>query len=203
MNKHQLTKTHLYLAVAVLLTITTLGCSLLKAASSQVASAQQAAAAAAEPLAACSLLTEAEWETLVGPPSLEPEERNDEATYVTPPEYSSMCTYVGPKGSVVLLVKRPHGTSATSAGELAAELRQREASALAEMGNAQVQPLEGLGVPAAWYDVRDYAKQVWVVAIQPSGEGTYLRVQALELAQTPDVLEQAKGIAEKALSRLP
>ena len=65
-------------------------------------------------------------------------------------------------------------------------MRQIEASALESMGNVQIQPLEGQGVPAVWYDARDYAKQVWVVAVEPSGDGAYLRVQALDLAQTPD-----------------
>jgi len=69
---------------------------------------------------------------------------------------------------------------------------------LSSLGEVEVQPLDGLGVPAAWYDVRESAGQVWIVAISPSGGGAYLRVQAFNFS-----LEQAQAIAEKALSRLP
>lgn len=79
---------------------------------------------------------------------------------------------------------------------MAAQLRQDPG--LAALGEVEVQPLDGLGAPAAWYDVRDSAGQVWVVAISPAGGGTYLRLQAFNYP-----LEQARVIAEKALSRLP
>jgi len=46
--------------------------------------------------------------------------------------------------------------------------------------------------------VRESAAQIWIVAVSPSGSGTYLRVQAFGYP-----LEQAQVIAEKALTRLP
>jgi hypothetical protein len=60
-NKNRVLENLQHLVRAALLTMTTLGCSLLGS------SLSEAVSAATRPLAACSLLTEAEWETLVGP----------------------------------------------------------------------------------------------------------------------------------------
>lgn len=190
MNNHGLFKNLQYLAVAALLSMATLGCSLLGS------SPSEAALAAGQPLAACSLLTEAEWETLVGPSDIAPEQTDSEATYVTPPVQTSLCSYASKQGSILLAIERPHSMKAADSEALAAELRQDPG--LAALGEIEIQPLNGLGVPAAWYDVRESARQVWVVAISPAGGGTYLRVQAFNYP-----LEQAQAIAEKALSRLP
>ena len=192
MNDNRVGKNVKRLALSGLLLLALLGCSGIGA----LISENPAAPPAAEPLAACSLLTEAEWEALVGPSPVAPEQTDDEATYVTPPVQTSLCSYASRQGSVLLAVERPHTMQAADSKALAAQLRQDPG--LTALGEVNVQPLDGLGVPAAWYDVRQSAGQVWVVAVSPSGGGAYLRVQAFNFP-----LEQAQAIAEAALSRLP
>lgn len=182
MNNKRALKNVQYLAVATLLTIAALGCSLMGS------SASETAPPAAQPLAACSLLTEAEWETLVGPSDIAPEQTDSTRT--------SLCSYASRQGSVLLAVERPYSSDAADSEALAAQLGQDPG--LAALGEVEVQPLGGLGIPAAWYDMRESAAQIWVVAVSPSGGGTYLRVQAFGYP-----LERAQAIAEKALSRLP
>ncbi len=195
MKANSALKTAKPLAITALIVLTVLGCSQVEP-PSNVASSSEQAAPADQPLAACSLLTEDEWETLVGPSSAAPEQTDDEATYMTPPVQTSLCTYASQQGSILLAAERPYSSEATDSETLAADLR--EDPGLSSLGDVDVQPLDGLGVPAAWYDVSESANQVWVVAVSPSGGGTYLRVQAFGYP-----LEQAQAIAEKALSRLP
>lgn len=197
MENHSLPKKLRYLAIATLSAIAIMGCSGIGSLLGQQSpGAPVAPEAAAQPLAACSLLTTAEWESLVGPSPVAPKQTDDEVTYVTPPVQTSLCTYASKQGSILLAIERPHATQAADSEALAAQLGQDPG--LASLGQVEVQPLDGLGVPAAWYDVRQSAGQVWVVAISPSGGGTYLRVQAFNYP-----LEQAQAIAAKALSRLP
>jgi hypothetical protein len=173
-------------AVLALLMIALVGCSGSEK-SSDTAGVDPAQGDAAS-LAACSLLTAAEWENLVGPSDVAPKQTDSERT--------SLCAYASRQGSVLLAVERPYASDAADSQALAVQLGQDPG--LSSLGDVDVQPLDGLGVPAAWYDVREAAAQIWVAAVSPSGGGTYLRVQAFGYP-----LERAQEIAARALSRLP
>jgi len=173
-------------AVLVLLMVALFGCSGSETeADSGGANPVQGDAA---PPAACALLTAAEWEAFVGP--------SDDAPEQTDSERTSLCTYASRQGSVLLAVERPYSSDAADSQALAAQLSQDPG--LSSLGDIDVQPLDGLGVPAAWYDMREAAAQIWVAAVSPSGGGTYLRVQAFGFP-----LDRAQEIAQTALSRLP
>lgn len=76
--------------VTALLIISLVGCSGAGTSSDETLSDEPQSQEEAAPLAACSLLTTSEWESLVGPSDIAPEQTNSEATYVTPPVKTSL-----------------------------------------------------------------------------------------------------------------
>lgn len=89
-------------------------------------------------------------------------------------------------------------SSAEFAAKLADDVKKNSApdpEFAASFGATRGAPVDGLGVPAAWHDVRAVG-QVWLDAVkQREGGGYYLRVMA-------DSIEIAKAFAKTAVGRL-
>jgi hypothetical protein len=145
---------------------------------------------------ACSLVTRSEAEAVLGPVLSDPEEQNSSE--------KSTCSYVGTKGVATVMVEYPRSehvtTSAEFAAKLAADVKKNSADPefAKTFGPIQVQPVEGLGIPAAWHDLGPRTDgQVWLDAIKNKpGGGQYLRVMSRSL-------EVAKVMAATAVTRLP
>jgi hypothetical protein len=131
---------------------------------------------------ACSLITHAEAEAILGPLLGMPSRYNDGA--------KSFCTYVAVDSDTTVTVEQWTKRQPASSTDFARMVGGDEKS-------GRVEPVETLGVPAAWHDFGAGAINTWLDLYKRTARQDYrLRVEASSLAG-------AKGLAEKALARLP
>lgn len=114
---------------------------------------------------ACSLVTRGEAETVLGALIADPEEQNSTG--------KSTCSYVGQKGAATVMVEYPRSASVASSSDFAAKLTDdvKKNSADPEFarmfGATRVEPVEGLGIPAALHDLGPGSGgQIWLDAIK-------------------------------------
>ena len=131
---------------------------------------------------ACSLLTRAEAEAILGRLPGDPSGYTDGG--------KSMCTYAAVDTDTTVTVELWMRRQPASSAEFARIVVDGE-----EAG--RVEPVEGLGGPAAWHDFGSGAINLWLDVFEHTTRADYrLRVESGSLAA-------AKALAEKALGRLP
>lgn len=166
--------------------------------------AAQASRADAPRILACDLIAKAEIEAIIGSSVGEPDDHGSARREST----GSICTFAGMGGSVLVRAWYPyHGGEPTSAAWAAKLQAERERDAAEEtdpeikemkalLAKVRLQPLDDLGVPAAWEDMRAEAGQVALHTVKGGKGGVYLSVHADDLAA-------ARAVTEKALARIP
>ena len=132
---------------------------------------------------ACSLLTLAEAEAILGRLLGDPSGYTDGG--------KSMCTYAAVDTDTTVTVEHWMGRQPASSTDLA-----RMAGGAGHSG-PRVQPVETLGVPAAWHDFGPDAINLWLDVYKQTARQDYrVRVESGSLAR-------ATALAERALARLP
>jgi hypothetical protein len=134
-------------------------------------------------LDACSLITHAEAEAILGPFMGDPSHYNDDS--------KSMCTYAAVDTDTTVTLEQWMGRQPTSSTDFARMVGD------AGHSGRRVQPVETLGVPAAWHDFGPGAINIWLDVYKQTARQDYrVRVESGSLAR-------ATALAEKALARLP
>lgn len=164
----------------------------------------QTAEERSEDLRACDLVTKAEIEAILGGAVEEPDAYETSMTNST----SSVCTFAGMVGGVLVRVWHPYYSGEATSAEWAAKLQADRDEDIAEEDDPEMkemqevfagvkfQPLDGLGVPAAFEDMTEVARQVAVHVVTGGKGGAYIVVHAGDL-------ETARAVVEKALARVP
>jgi hypothetical protein len=136
---------------------------------------------------ACSLVTREEAEAVIGSLVSEPSRYRDAD--------KSMCTYVTAESDTTVAVDHWLGSTPASSSEFARMLVEPGMPGAALRG--VVQPVEGIGAPAAWYDVGGPNGTVWLDVFRRSATGNYrLRLESSSLSA-------ASALAQSASARLP
>jgi hypothetical protein len=134
-------------------------------------------------LDACSLLTLAEAEAILGRLLGDPSGYTDGR--------KSMCTYPAVDTDTTVTVELWMRRQPASSAEFARIVGDGEGA------GGRVELVEGLGGPAAWHDFGSGAVNLWLDVFEHTARADYrLRVESGSLAA-------AKALAEKALGRLP
>ena len=136
---------------------------------------------------ACSLVTPEEAEAVIGSLVSEPSRYRDAD--------KSMCTYVTEQADTTVTVEHWLGSPPLSSSEFARMLGEARMPGAALRG--VVKPVEGIGVPAARYDVGGRDGTVWLDVFKRSANNNYrLRVESSSL-------HAASALAQNASVRLP
>lgn len=132
---------------------------------------------------ACSLITLAEAEAILGRLLGDPSGYTDGA--------KSMCTYAAVDTDTTVTVELWMRRQPASSAEFARMVVDGDDA------GSRVEPVEDLGGPAAWHDFGSDAINLWLDVFEHTARADYrLRVESGSLAA-------AKALAEKALGRLP
>jgi hypothetical protein len=132
---------------------------------------------------ACSLITHAEAEAILGPLLGDPSRYSDGG--------KSMCTYVALDTDTTVTVEQWMRRQPASSTDFARMVDD------AENSGRRVEPVATLGVPAAWHDFGSGAINIWLDVYKETAREDYrLRVESGSLAR-------ATALAERALGRLP
>ena len=134
-------------------------------------------------LDACSLLTDAEAEAILGRLLGDPSGYTD--------GHKSMCTYAAVDTDTTVTVELWMRRQPVSSAEFARMVVDGDDA------GGRVEPVEDLGGPAVWHDFGSGAINLWLDVFEHTARADYrLRVESGSLAA-------AKALAEKALGRLP